>query len=131
MRRLLLATIFLRDAAGAAMAIDFSAEVKTFDDKSYTDRDGKPAPQILGDIVESMLLNPPTGTSEEDKRKRFWLAHKIHKDRKDPVLTLGELQMIRKATFEYPVLAIAGQATKLVDPDFVDPTSIPADKAKK
>ena len=119
MRRLLLATTFLICAAGSALAIDFNQEIKSFDDKTFIDQNGAPAPQILGTIAENTLLNPPNGTGDDEKKKRFWLALKLHEHRKDPDLTIEELALLKKSFAENPSLAIMGQGMRLIDPNFV------------
>ena len=125
MKKTILAAAFSLALIAPAFAIDFSAEIKTFDGKSFTDQSGAPSPVILGNVIESMLLNPPQGTAEDEKKRRFWLSLKLHEHRKDPDLTNDELKMVRKAAFEYPVLSVAGQAARLVDPEFVDPNGVP------
>jgi hypothetical protein len=121
MKYAVIASVILTAVCTNAFAVDFSQEVRTFDDKSFTNQSGTPTPVILGDVVEAMLLNPPNGTADDEKRKRFFLALKIHDHRKDPLLTNDELKLVRKAAFDYPVLSIAGQSARLVDPGFVDP----------
>ena len=107
MKKIVLAAAFSLALIAPAFAIDFNTEIKSFDGKSFTDQAGAPSPVVLGNVIEAMLLNPPQGTSEDEKKRRFWLSLK------------------RKAAFEYPVLSVAGQAARLVDPEFIDPNGVP------
>jgi hypothetical protein len=120
MRRLLLAAIFLVGAAGAAMAVDFSQIVKTFDGKDFTNPDGTPAPQVLGTIVENSLAQSTPNDTIAEKQSRFWLMLKIHEHAKNPDLSSEDLSVIKKAIGTYQPIAIMGQALRLIDP-----TSVP------
>jgi hypothetical protein len=116
MRPLLLATAFLIAAAPAAMAVDFTQTIKTFDGSDFIGSDGKPAPQLLGNIVENSLLTTSQSDTIEDKNRRFFLALKIHGHPIDPPLTAEDLTVIKRAVGTYQPTAIMGQSLLLLDP---------------
>jgi hypothetical protein len=116
MKKLVCAAIFLIATAPAALAVDFTQIIKTFDGKDFIGADGQPAPQVLGTVVENSLLATSQTDTIEEKNKRFWLALKIHDTPKDPQLTAEDLAMIKKAVGTYQSTAIMGQALRLIDP---------------
>lgn len=101
-----------------ALAVDFSKPITQIDGTTPL-RDDKQAIYSLGDVAETALLTSYQDEGNLDgveKNKRFWIAKKIHDQRKDPVLTADEIALIKKLIAKAYNPLVTGQAWTLLDP---------------
>lgn len=115
MKRLLLAASILV-LASPAIAVDFKAHIKNLDGSTVPMSTTDPSPLTLGKICEDALIAtlPNDAPVDAEKKKRFWLAMKIHEG-KSP-LTAEETTLVLKVIgLAYGPLVV-GRATELLDP---------------
>lgn len=116
MKRTALALLILTAFAGQALAIDFSAPIRSIDGTPVPADPGKPELLTLGRVCEDALIAqlPNDQATPAEKNQRFWLAHKIHAG-KEP-LTADEITLAKKVIgLAYGPLVV-GRAYELLDP---------------
>ena len=100
-----------------AVAADFAATINNLDGTPMR-KDDKTV-LTLGEVATTALLSAYQDEPNVDgieKNKRFWLAKKIHDQRKDPVLTVDEIAMIKKLIAKAYNPLVVGQSWTLLDP---------------
>ena len=113
--------IFLAAAAIAvatpALAVDFAAPINNFDGTPMR-KDDKTILTLEETVTTALLSSYPDEQSLDgvEKNKRFWLAKKIHDQRKDPVLTADEIALIKRLIAKAYNPLVVGQAWTILDP---------------
>ena len=109
MKKILLAALMLGAmTATPALAVDFATSIKAIDGTDMRKEDKNIL--TLNDVTQNALLasyQDEQNLSGEEKVKRWVLATKIDRQRKDPVLTVDDIA--------YNPL-IVGQSWELLDP---------------
>ena len=100
-----------------ALAVDFAAPINNLDGTPMR-KDDKTV-LTLDEVASTALLSSYQDESNLDgveKNKRFWLAKKIHDQRKDPVLTADEITLIKRLIAKAYNPLVVGQAWTILDP---------------
>ena len=103
--------------ATPALAVDFAAPINNLDGTAMR-KDDKTV-LTLEEVASTALLSSYQDESNLDgveKNKRFWLAKKIHDQRKDPVLTADEIALIKRLIAKAYNPLVVGQAWTILDP---------------
>jgi hypothetical protein len=103
--------------ATPALAVDFAAPINNLDGTPMQ-KDDKTV-LTLDDVASIALLSSyqdEPNLEGVEKNKRFWLAKKIHDQRKDPVLTADEIALIKRLIAKAYNPLVVGQAWTILDP---------------
>lgn len=100
-----------------ANAIDFASPIKTVNGEEMRKEDKNIL--TLNDVVQNALLASypdEQNLAGDEKVKRWSLAMKIDRQRKDPTLTADEIALIKKLVGKAYGPLIVGQAWTMLDP---------------
>lgn len=103
--------------ATPAFAVNFAAPINNLDGTAMRKEDKTVL--TLEEVASTALLSSYQDESNLDgveKNKRFWLAKKIHDQRKDPVLTADEIALIKRLIAKAYNPLVVGQAWTILDP---------------
>lgn len=103
--------------AAPALAVDFGATINGLDGKPMQ-KDDKTTLSLEEVATTALLSSYPDEQNLDgvEKNKRFWLAKKIHDQRKDPVLTADEIALIKRLIAKAYNPLVVGQAWTILDP---------------
>lgn len=117
MRKFALAAALAATLSSPALAVDFTATIKSMDGTAMTKADKSTL--TLEEVVTTALLSSYQDEGNLDgaqKSQRFWLAMKIHDKPVDPVLTSDEIALIKKLVAKAYNPLVVGRAWTILDP---------------
>lgn len=108
---------------GAALALDLTQPLKTFEGQDFVGSDGKPIGLTYESVITNALFTDPVSQDPakagDEKSRNYLLAYKVHQNAKDYAFTPDEVIQVRKALAATQVTAVFGTVMATIDATYL------------